>query len=159
MKKKSIFCGLLVLIILVTGVMGVFAQDTKIAINLDGKALVCDVAPFNDNGTVMIPLRAVFEALNASVEWDNDTRTIFATKDSKMIILQIGNSSAFVDKEKVEPDGLKARLVQLKSVDPDVKVFINGDKNVFLGRAIDILDIVRKSGITKIAIETKPENK
>lgn len=35
--------------------------------------------PFIEDGRTLVPLRSIFEALNATVEWDNETRTVIAT--------------------------------------------------------------------------------
>jgi hypothetical protein len=49
----------------------------------------------------MVPMRGVFEALNAKVEWDNATRTVTATKGDTTIKLTIGNKYAYVNGQKV----------------------------------------------------------
>lgn len=61
----------------------------------------------------------------------------------------------YLNQEKLAPGLLAQRLKQLKTENPDVRVFINGDKEAFFGNAIQILDDVRSSGITKVAIQTK----
>ncbi|HOP85032.1 MAG TPA: biopolymer transporter ExbD [Syntrophorhabdaceae bacterium] len=38
-----------------------------------------------------------------------------------------------------------------------LSIVINADKNVEHGRVIEVMDIVRKSGITKIAVATRPK--
>ena len=48
------------------------------------------------NSRTMVPLRKIFELLGATVEWDNDTRTAFATKENTSIKLQIDNQIAEV---------------------------------------------------------------
>ena len=35
-----------------------------------------DVAPFITNGRTLVPVRAISEALGATVGWNNDTRTV-----------------------------------------------------------------------------------
>jgi biopolymer transport protein ExbD len=47
------------------------------------------------------------------------------------------------------------RLKAVKSAETDPRVFINGDQKAELGKAIAVLDEVRKLGISKVAIETK----
>ncbi|MDO4563559.1 MAG: copper amine oxidase N-terminal domain-containing protein [Clostridia bacterium] len=42
------------------------------------------VEPFIDNGTTYLPVRAVAEALEATVEWDNDTRTVIVLSKKGM---------------------------------------------------------------------------
>ena len=39
----------------------------------------------------MVPLRAIFEALGADVDWDDATKTITAVKGETTIKMQIGN--------------------------------------------------------------------
>jgi biopolymer transport protein ExbD len=46
-------------------------------------------------------------------------------------------------------------LQQLKTGQPDPKVFINGDEKAFFGAAVEVLDDLRKADITKVAIDTK----
>lgn len=52
--------------------------------------------PYNYNGRVMIPMRAVFEALSADVTWYNDQKMIKAEKDGQIIIMQVGNENMLV---------------------------------------------------------------
>ena len=61
----------------------------------------------------------------------------------------------YLDQEKINPDLLEQRLTQLKNGNPDLKVFINGDKKAYFEGAIKVLDEVRAAGITKVAIQTK----
>lgn len=43
------------------------------------------------NNSTLIPMRAIFESLNAEVEWVPSSKTIMATKGSKVIIMKIGS--------------------------------------------------------------------
>lgn len=61
----------------------------------------------------------------------------------------------YLNQEKLSPGLLPQRLKQLKTENPDMKVFINGDKEAYFGNAIQVLDGVRSSGITKVAIQTR----
>jgi len=61
----------------------------------------------------------------------------------------------FFNKEPITMEQLPARLATLKNTDPDPRVFINGDQKAEFGKAIAVLDEVRKLGISKVAIETK----
>jgi biopolymer transport protein ExbD len=61
----------------------------------------------------------------------------------------------FFNKELVTLEQIVERLKVVKAADSDPRVFINGDEKAELGRAIAVLDEVRKLGISKVAIETK----
>lgn len=61
----------------------------------------------------------------------------------------------FFNKEAVTMEQLIERLKAVKSAEAEPRVFINGDQKAELGKAIAVLDEVRKLGISKVAIETK----
>lgn len=61
----------------------------------------------------------------------------------------------YLNKERISLGELPARLASLKAAEGDPKVLISGDEGAMLGNAIEVLDEVRKSGITKVSIQTK----
>lgn len=71
-------------------VMPVMAKD-NITVELDGKEIVFDVQPQLINDRTMVPLRAIFEALGATVAWDQSTKTVISTKGETVIVLTIDN--------------------------------------------------------------------
>jgi beta-lactamase superfamily II metal-dependent hydrolase len=60
---------------------------------LDGQALSFDVPPVIESGRTLVPLRAIFEALGAGVQWDGETQTVTATKNDTEIVLVIGGGA------------------------------------------------------------------
>jgi biopolymer transport protein ExbD len=76
-------------------------------------------------------------------------------KDHVAITITEGGG-LYLDADPVPPEQLTARLLQLKSSNPDPRVFINGDTKSYFGQVIDVLDEVRRLGIGRVAIETKP---
>jgi len=62
----------------------------------------------------------------------------------------------FFNKQPVSADQLESALKKLTVETPEPSVFINGDIKTEFGKAISVLDQVRKQGITKVAIETRP---
>ncbi len=67
------------------------------------------------------------------------------------------NGSLYLDKEAMSKDELIEKLKAMKSASPDFRVFINGDREANFGDAVSILDEIRKAGITKVAIQTQPQ--
>ena len=61
----------------------------------------------------------------------------------------------FINKKKIRPEELPARLKELKEKEADPSVLLNGDDKAMLGRAVFVLDAARKAGIKKFAIGTK----
>ena len=69
------------------------SAERNIKIYVDGIELECDSPAFIENGNTMVPMRNIFEHLNAKVDWDNDTKTITAKKEDTEITLQIGSQT------------------------------------------------------------------
>ena len=65
--------------------------------NVFGETKSNDVAPIIRNDRTMLPARFVAENLGATVEWDNDTRTVTITKDDIKIVITIDSQTAFVN--------------------------------------------------------------
>ena len=61
-------------------------------VSINGEALdLTGRKPIIENGTTLIPLRAVFEKLGGKVDWIADTRSIIITRDSLKLELSIGS--------------------------------------------------------------------
>lgn len=98
--KKII--ALLIVICMLSTFMTAFAEANDISVVIDGKTVVFDQAPVIENGRTLVPLRAIFEGLGAVVNWDAETRTVTAFKDTVyketiVVKLQIDSDTMYVD--------------------------------------------------------------
>ena len=100
MKKKvaclTVFIGALM--------ASVCYGSENISITVDGEALETDTPAQIIEGRTMVPLRAIFEALGANVEWDGSSKSIRAQKDDVSINMQIDNKTFKVGSEEKEID-------------------------------------------------------
>jgi len=80
------------------------ADARPISIVLDGRELRGDVAPQIIGGRTMIPLRLIFEALGATVTWDEATQTVTGQQGNITIILVRGSRNATVGGRAVTLD-------------------------------------------------------
>ena len=71
-------------------------NGSDIKIIIDGNPLVSDVAPITVNGRVLVPFRAIFEALGAYVEWDAFDLLAFGGKDKTYVFLSPDNPTASI---------------------------------------------------------------
>jgi len=71
---------------------------------LDGRPLTFEVPPRTINDRIMVPLREIFQALGAAVDWNADTQTVMATKDGVVVVLTIGSTSPTVNGSNVAID-------------------------------------------------------
>lgn len=90
------------LITLLSAVIPSFADD--ISLFLNGNKIVCDPAPVIENGRTLIPARALFEEMGASVSWDSETRKVTVDYNSIKITMTIGDRTAVVSDKAVGLD-------------------------------------------------------
>lgn len=83
---------------------GVFASNPKIKIVIDENELKTNTPAQAVNNRTLLPLREIFEAMGADVNWDNDAKVITALKDGDEINLEIGNVNANINGREVKLD-------------------------------------------------------
>jgi len=81
------------------------ADRGVINVLVDGRAVSFDVPPYIDqNGRVMVPLRAIAEALGAKAEWNGQTREVTISGAGQVSTFTIDSSTAFYNGTKVQMD-------------------------------------------------------
>ncbi len=98
--KKLI--GIFIAIAVFTSAFGLNTSAKEITVLLNGEALECPVPPKIQNGSTMVPMRAIFEALGMNVEWNNDTKTVTAQKKDKTVTLTVGENVLYLNEDEVE---------------------------------------------------------
>ena len=63
-----------------------------------------DVMPVLREDRVLLPLRAISEALGAKVDWDGENKVVTVERDDILIELEIGNNKVLVNGEEREID-------------------------------------------------------
>ncbi|MDD2498925.1 MAG: stalk domain-containing protein [Desulfitobacteriaceae bacterium] len=70
-------------------------EDQQIKVSIDGVRQSYPQPPVIINGRVMVPMRAIFEALGATIGWDGSTQTVTAIKGETRISMQIGAAVSY----------------------------------------------------------------
>ena len=89
---------------LLTTLSGANFASAAVVVNLDGQPLATSTAPVQMNGRTLVPLRDIFEALGAKVNWNAAAQTISATRGTTQIGLAINNRTASVNGAPVTLD-------------------------------------------------------
>lgn len=97
--KKKIFICLLSLAMAFNTCSLVGCADGGISVTLNGEALTFDVQPQLIDNRTMVPLRKIFEAMGAVVDWDDGTQTVTATKGNEKVIATINNKNVYISGE------------------------------------------------------------
>ncbi len=52
----------------------------------------------------MVPIRAIFEAMGATVDWDDATQTAICTKDSTVVKMTLNSTTEYINDVPVTMD-------------------------------------------------------
>lgn len=107
---KRLFAVLLTAVLLTASV-------SAVNLYVDTELVETDVPPVVVDGRTLVPVRAIFEALGATVEWDQETQTATGTRGDTTVIIQIDNTTAYVNGEARTLD-VPAQLVESRTLVP-----------------------------------------
>lgn len=108
MRTKWIAAVLTLVIMLMMGVQGAVAAaaETKpspLQLLMNGKTLKLGQI-YEQNGSILVPYRALAQTLGASVSWDAKTNRVAVTKGSTVIGLSVGSRTATVNGANIQID-------------------------------------------------------
>lgn len=115
----------------------------EIKVIIDGEIQSFDQAPIQKNGTTLVPMRAIFEKLGATIVWNAKDQSVTATKEDTSIYLKIGSKTAKVNGSSV------ALAVPAQIVDGSTMVPLR-----FIGEALGA-EVKWDAGTRSVIIATK----
>ena len=89
MLRKISFVMIIVIVVTSLFAGTAYAED-DIKVYVNGKRVVFDVEPTMIRDRVMVPVRAIFEALDADVEWNEGSQSISVETDELSAYMSIG---------------------------------------------------------------------
>ncbi len=78
--------------------------EEKIKVYVNGRRILFDAEPMLVNSRTMVPVRAIFEALGATVTWDNNTRTAIGVLGDTTVKITIDQAYLLKNDEMVNLD-------------------------------------------------------
>ena len=110
-QRRSLTRALIAMILIASSVMlfssfvGPDAHAGRpISLVVLGRPLVSEVAPVIQAGRLLVPFRAIGEALGATVEWEDRTGSVILELGATRVSLRLGESSATVNERVVRLD-------------------------------------------------------
>ncbi len=86
------------------GYVYIITGEDEITVKLDGAFLQFDVPPVLKNDRTLVPFRAIFEGLGATVDWNDETQTATAVKGDVTLKITIGDNKLYKNDEAIELD-------------------------------------------------------
>jgi hypothetical protein len=75
--------------------------NPTIVVYIDGVIQNYDQQPLLSNGSVLVPMRSIFESLGATVSWDAGSQMVTATKGDKIITLRLSDDNMTINGNSV----------------------------------------------------------
>lgn len=114
--KKSISALLAACTALAAVPAAVYADDIKVYVD-NSKVSFTDQSPVIIDDRTMVPIRAVFEAAGASVDWNSDTKTATLKRNDYTVIMQLYEPYFYKNGEPIALD-VPSQLVNDRIVIP-----------------------------------------
>ena len=114
---KKTFVLLVAIVLLISGYCFDADASQKIRVIIDNRYMNFDEDPIIEDGRTIVPVRSIFESINASVMWFEDTQTVLINSSDTEILLQIDNKNAYVNNTRVELE-VPARIINGRTFVP-----------------------------------------
>jgi len=114
-----------------------------------------NVAPFVD---VMLVLVIIFMVaaplLNIGVPVDLPKATLKPLNESQdpLVVTVDAAGKIFVQEAEVPENSLAPRLHAVSQANPDLRIFVRGDKAINYGRVIQVMGMISQAGFSKVAL-------
>ena len=95
---KKLISIILSFILILSSIQVVFASN-DISVKINGQQIAFDVPPQLINSRTMVPLRAIFEALGANVQWYQEQQSVSSVRGNTVISLNINDTTMYVNGE------------------------------------------------------------
>lgn len=96
---KKIVC-LLMTLLFVIGNVSISAAGNDVSVTVNGTYVIFDQPPIIQNGRTLVPMRAIFEALDFEVEWYDGVIDVYNSDGDNIMTLWIDDPEMYID-----PDG------------------------------------------------------
>ena len=117
MKRFISFILILSVIFSAIGVLPVVAAEKDITVYLNGSQIIFDTPPIIESGRTLVPVRAIFEAMGMTVNWDANTYAVTAEGSGNYISMAIDNINANVNGQAYTLD-VPPRIVNGRTLVP-----------------------------------------
>lgn len=91
--------------------------ESEIRVLLDGKPISFDQIPIIEAGRTLVPMRGIFEAFGADVNYESKGRVVTGILGEKTVLLTIGSAKASVNGKEVILD-VPAKIVNGRTLVP-----------------------------------------
>lgn len=107
-----------------------FADNDEIKVFLDGEQIQFDVQPIIENDSVLVPMRAIFEAMNKKVTWVGITDSAWAEDEHTLVYFWADGESKYITKSDIVENNEGRHLENARDIE------INTPARIVEGRTL-----------------------
>jgi biopolymer transport protein ExbD len=128
----------------------------------NSKTLKFDLTPLIDvvfQLLIFFMLTTTFINVESGVKVDLPSGDFAAVSEKRNVVVTITeNNVLYLNNHLVDPNYLTEKLRDETKDNPNPLVVLEADQNVTHGKVVRVMDLIKKSGIERIAIATKPRD-
>jgi len=116
-----------------------------------------NVTPMVD---VMLVLLVIFMVtaplltVGVKVDLPKTKAAVISGQDEPLAITVNAEGKVFLQETELDLEALAPRLIAITGNNPDVRIFVRGDKNINYGRVMQVMGTVNAAGFKKVALVT-----
>ncbi len=115
-----------------------------------------NITPFTDMFLILLIIFMVTTPflMQEGIKVNLPSSGVSQAQPEGVIVTLTKDSKIFIEDEEVTQENLSNTLIKKIGASNEKLVIVRGDKDVFLGMAVNIMDVAKLAGATKIAIAT-----
>ena len=116
-----------------------------------------NVTPMVD---VMLVLLIVFMVtaplltVGVQVDLPKTTASTITGQDEPLSVTVNKDGRIFLQETELELDALAPRLIAVSNANPEIRIFVRGDKDIGYGRVMEVMGRINAAGFKKVALLT-----
>jgi biopolymer transport protein TolR len=117
-----------------------------------------NVTPFVD---VMLVLLVIFMVtaplltVGVTVDLPKTKSSVIPGQDEPLAITVDKQGKIYLQETEMELANLVPRLIAITGNNPDVRIFIRGDRAIYYGRVMQVMGTINRAGFKKVALVTE----
>ena len=114
-----------------------------------------NVTPFVD---VMLVLLIVFMitapllTVGVPVDLPKTRAASLSDTDEPLVVTVNASGSIFLQEHETPLENLVPRLVAVTGANPDIKIFVRGDKAIYYGRVMEVMGAISAAGFKRVSL-------
>ena len=117
-----------------------------------------NVTPFVDVMLVLLVIFMVTAPLLTSgvqVDLPKAQTSVITETDEPMSVSIDSIGRIFLQDTEIPLNKLSARLIAVTGANPDIRIFVRGDKTIDYGRVMQVMGTINSAGFSKVALITE----